>query len=195
MNHRLITALLSLTLTAACTACSSAPASSAENEGISAIRKAYPDLEGHKQQTFKVKRVVDGDTFETETKEKIRLIGVDTPETVKPGSPVETYGKEASDYTKKRLTGKTITAFTDTEDKDKYGRLLRYVFVDGETRMFNEELIAEGYANVMTVPPNVMYAKSFVKLEREARSQKKGLWADEYASPSPSAVKSTPKAK
>lgn len=66
--------------------------------------------------------------------------------------------------------------FKDVEDKDKYGRLLRYVFIEGQTTMYNEVLVSEGYANTMTVPPNVMFSKTFVKLEREAREQKKGLW-------------------
>lgn len=177
MTCRAVTALLLSAAMLGTTACSQTGSpSSSHNDSVSAILMAYPELEGHKSQRYKITRVVDGDTVETETKEKIRLIGVDTPETVKPGSPVETYGKEASDYTKARLMGQTVLAFTDTEDKDRYGRLLRYVFVDGDTRMFNEELIAEGYANIMTVPPNVMYAKSFLKLEREAREKNKGLW-------------------
>ncbi|WP_281938107.1 thermonuclease family protein [Paenibacillus tyrfis] len=76
------------------------------------------------------------------------------------------------------MTGKTVYLFADAGDKDKYGRLLRYVFIQGDPAMFNETLIREGYANTMTIPPNVMFQDSFVKLEREARSKKKGLWAD-----------------
>lgn len=142
------------------------------------ILKQYPALKDHKMSVVEVKRVVDGDTFETKSGEKVRLIGVNTPETVKPNSPVERYGKEASQFTKSKLTGKTVYLFADAGDKDKYGRLLRYVFIQGDSVMFNETLIREGYANTMTVPPNVMFQDSFVKLEREARSKKKGLWAD-----------------
>lgn len=152
---------------------------SVSGSDISDITARYSELKGRPYETMKVKRVVDGDTFETEDKRKVRLIGVNTPETVKPGSPVERYGKEASNFTKKQLTGKTVYTFKDTDDKDKYGRLLRYVFVKGDARMYNEVLVAEGYANTMTIPPNVMFQKLFLKLEREARQQKKGLWADE----------------
>lgn len=142
------------------------------------ISKTYPDLKNRLIGITEVKRVVDGDTFETKTGEKVRLIGVDTPETVKPGSPVEKFGKEASSYSKKQLTGKTVYLFKDTSEKDKYGRLLCYVFIQGEPQMYNELLIKEGYSNIMTVPPNVMYKDKFLKLEKEARQHKRGLWAD-----------------
>ncbi|WP_248926467.1 thermonuclease family protein [Paenibacillus hamazuiensis] len=154
----------------------SAGSGAAGDAFVSEILKVYPELKNHKYTTAEVKRVVDGDTFETKNGEKVRLIGVNTPETVKPNSPVEKFGKEASDFTKKQLTGKTVYMFKDTGDTDKYGRLLRYVFLQGETTMFNEVLVREGYANTMSVPPNVMFQDKFVKLEREARSGKKGLW-------------------
>lgn len=140
------------------------------------ILRVYPELADRKMEKMMVKRVVDGDTFETDTKLKVRLIGVNTPETVKPGSPVQPYGKEASAFTKKQLTGKNVLAFTDVEDKDKYGRLLRYIFLEGESVMFNEVLVREGYANTMTIAPNVMFSKRFVKVEREAREKNRGLW-------------------
>ncbi|MVO99252.1 thermonuclease family protein [Paenibacillus lutrae] len=143
------------------------------------IYNHYPQLKSQKMTTGQVKRVVDGDTFTLETGEKVRLIGVNTPETVKPDSPVEQYGKEASAFTKDELTGKKVYLFSDAGDSDKYGRLLRYVFIDGQTVMFNELLIREGYANVMTIQPNAMFADAFVKLEREARQQNKGLWGAE----------------
>lgn len=146
---------------------------------MEAIYNRYPELKNRTYDLMTVKRVVDGDTFETDKKEKVRLIGVNTPESVKPKTPVEYLAKEASSFTKERLTGKTVIAFADTESKDKYGRLLRYIFIKGESVMYNETLVAEGYANVMTVPPNVMFSKHFVKLEKEAREAKKGLWADE----------------
>jgi len=136
----------------------------------------YPALKDKPYTTVEVKRVVDGDTFETDIGDKVRLIGVNTPETVKPNSPVEAYGKEASDYTKKRLTGQTVYMFADVGDKDKYGRLLRYVFIKGDEEMFNETLLREGYGNTMTIAPNVMFAEAFVNVEREARSRGKGLW-------------------
>ncbi len=124
-----------------------------------------------------VTRVVDGDTLEVkmgDQLEKVRLIGVDTPETVKPNTPVQPYGKEASDFTKKMLLNKEVTLKFDVGRTDKYGRLLAYVYLGNE--MFNETLLKEGYARLMTVPPNVKYADRFVAIQKEAREAGKGLW-------------------
>ncbi|MFC6227125.1 thermonuclease family protein [Paenibacillus allorhizosphaerae] len=146
---------------------------------VQEIYKQYPTLKDRKTTITEVKRVVDGDTFETKAGDKVRLIGVNTPETVKPGSPVEKFGKEASNFTKTKLTGKKVYLFADAGDKDKYGRLLRYVFIDGDPVMFNETLVRDGYANTMSVAPNVMFQDLFRKQERQARESKRGLWADE----------------
>ncbi|MDF2721916.1 MAG: hypothetical protein K0Q59_1591 [Paenibacillus sp.] len=174
MNRLWLALLLCAAMLSGCGAKPSMPASSSNELG--GLFGSYPELKGRSYTTAQVKRVVDGDTFETNTGEKVRLIGMNTPETVKPNSPVEAYGKQASEYTKKQLTGKTLVMFADAEDKDKYGRLLRYVFLEGEADMFNERLLREGYANTMTIPPNVMFAKKFVEVEREARNKSKGLW-------------------
>lgn len=123
-----------------------------------------------------VKRVVDGDTFELTNGQKVRLIGVNTPESVKQNSPVEYFGQESSNYTKKMLTGKTVFLEKDAGDKDKYGRLLRYVYLEDKT-MYNELLTKEGYARVMTVQPNVKYQTRFIEAERFARDNNKGLWS------------------
>jgi micrococcal nuclease len=126
----------------------------------------------------KVLRVVDGDTLLVElpnrTQSKMRLIGVNTPETVKPQHPAEPYGKEASNYTKKRLTGATVTLEFDVGVKDRYGRLLAYVWIGKE--LYNETLVKDGYARVMTIQPNVKYQDVFIRAEREARKSHKGLW-------------------
>jgi micrococcal nuclease len=125
-----------------------------------------------------VARVVDGDTLEVkkgEVLEKIRLIGVDTPETVKPNTPVQPYGKEARDYTKKMLLNKEVRLEFDVGRTDRYGRLLAYVYLGDE--MFNETLLREGYARLMTVSPNVKYADRFVAIQKEAREAGAGLWA------------------
>jgi micrococcal nuclease len=122
-----------------------------------------------------VKRVVDGDTFETASGDKVRMIGVDTPETVKPNHPVEPYGKEASAYTKQLLTGKQVLLRFDVEPRDKYGRLLAYVYLPDGT-FVNEILVREGYARILTIPPNVRHADLFLQAEREAREQNRGLW-------------------
>ena len=129
---------------------------------------------------YMVTRVVDGDTLEIqqgEKKEKVRLIGVDTPETVKPNTPVQPYGKEASDFTKSMLLNKEVTLEFDAARTDKYGRLLAYIYLDN--KMFNETLLEEGYARLMTVPPNVKYVERFVELQKQAREAEKGLWAME----------------
>ena len=136
-----------------------------------------------------VTRVVDGDTIVVElldgSSEKVRLIGINTPETVKPNSAVEHYGKEASNYTKSMLSGKTIYLEKDVGDRDKYGRLLRYVWIEIpqkineqeiRQKMFNAILVIDGYAQLMTMPPDVKYANYFKKFQRDSRERNKGLW-------------------
>lgn len=127
---------------------------------------------------IRVSRVVDGDTFEIMNKgvkEKVRLIGVDTPESVKPGSPVEPFGIEASNFTKKLIEGKMVRLEFDVQERDKYGRLLAYVYLEDGT-LLNAKLLEEGLATVMTVPPNVRMADNFIKIQRKAREEKKGIW-------------------
>lgn len=133
-----------------------------------------------------VKRIIDGDTIVVilnGVEEKIRLIGVNTPESVgKYKSNPQPYGKEASNFTKRSLLGRIVYFEKDVGDKDKYGRLLRYVWLTDPSKgnlnedMFNIILIKEGYGSVMTIQPNVKYQKTFVNLERQARENKKGLW-------------------
>lgn len=122
-----------------------------------------------------VQRVVDGDTVELSTGEKVRLIGVDTPETVKPNTPVQPYGKEASEFSKQLLTGQKVKLKFDVEPYDKYKRLLAYMYLQDGT-FVNEKLVRDGYARIMTIPPNVAYADLFLEAEREARENNKGLW-------------------
>lgn len=123
----------------------------------------------------RVTRVVDGDTFEIEGEKKVRLIGVDTPETVKPNTPVQPYGKEASEFTKKSLLEKNVSLEKDVSDTDRYGRLLRYVYLEDGT-FYNEMLVREGYARVSTYPPDVKHVDLFLSAERYARENDKGLW-------------------
>ena len=122
-----------------------------------------------------VERVVDGDTFVLDNGERVRLIGVNTPESVKPGEEPEVYGKEASQYTKRMLEGQRVRLEFDVSERDRYGRLLAYVYLEDGT-FFNELLLTEGYAQVMTVPPNVKYAERFLAAERAAREAGRGLW-------------------
>lgn len=134
----------------------------------------------------KVTKVVDGDTvyvrFENGREEKVRFIGVDTPEST---TKIEPYGKEAAAYTKSQLYGKDVWLELDVQERDKYGRLLAYIWLsppvkesDTEIRskMFNAILLLEGYAQIMTVPPNVKYVDYFRVYQQEAREKNLGLW-------------------
>jgi micrococcal nuclease len=125
----------------------------------------------------KVVRVVDGDTVVVRyegREERIRLIGVDTPETVHPNKPVEAYGEEAKEYTKKKLKEKDIQIEFDVQERDRYGRLLGYIWVDG--LLFNDELLRMGYARVATFPPNVKYVEMFKETEKNAKEKQVGIW-------------------
>lgn len=124
----------------------------------------------------KVARVIDGDTVKLETGEVVRYIGIDTPETVHPTKPVQCYGKEASDKNQELVEGKEIKLEKDVSETDKYNRLLRYIWI-GET-LVNELLVKEGYAHSSTYPPDVKYQDKFIAAERQAREEKRGLWAD-----------------
>lgn len=126
--------------------------------------------------TSTVKRVVDGDTFVIESGEYVRYVGINTPETVDPQKPVECFGKEASAYNKKLILSKTVNLVKDVSDTDKYQRLLRYVYLPDGT-FVNLKLVQQGYASVMTVPPDVKYSKDFVAAQKTARENKLGLWS------------------
>ena len=126
-----------------------------------------------------VARVSDGDTVRLRLpdghEERVRLIGIDTPETVKPGDPVECFGPEASAYTKDRLEGRTARLEFDVERLDPFDRTLAYVWLGDE--LFNETLVREGYALVATFPPNVMHVERFRDALRLAREEGLGLWS------------------
>jgi len=129
--------------------------------------------------------VIDGDTVEVMlgdgAKEKVRYIGVDTPETRHPKKGVECFGREAYDFNKALVLGKRVWLERDVEERDRYQRLLAYVWLDAEKqRMANAILVSEGYAQVSTYPPNVKYVELFLKLQREARENNKGLWGRCY---------------
>jgi len=131
---------------------------------------------------YRVLRVIDGDTIDVETSagvKRVRYIGVDTPETVHPSKPVECMGKEASAYNKSLVEGKMVRLERDVSDSDKYGRWLRYVYVDNQ--MVNELLLQEGYANMVTYAPDVRYVEHFRILEQQAREEQKGLWGSTCA--------------
>lgn len=128
-----------------------------------------------------VTHIVDGDTVVVivdGVSEKVRLIGVDTPETVDPRKPVQCFGREASAFTKLLLLNKSIRLERDISqgDRDKYGRLLRYVFLTDGT-IINQKIIAEGYGHEYTYRTPYRYRDDFKNAERSARESQKGLWA------------------
>lgn len=122
----------------------------------------------------KVIRVIDGDTIEIEGGERIRYIGIDTPETVDPRKPVQCFGVEASNKNKELVEGKMARLEKDITERDKYSRLLRYVWV-GDV-FVNLELVKQGFAYSYSYPPDIKYQDLFVKAQQEAREAKRGLW-------------------
>lgn len=131
-----------------------------------------PNLKGEK---VKVIRVIDGDTIEIEGGNKIRYIGIDTPETKDPNEPVQCYGKEAADKNRELVEGKIVELEKDISETDKYGRLLRYIWIGNI--LVNETLVREGYAQSSTYPPDVKYQNRFIEAQRKAREEGKGLWS------------------
>jgi micrococcal nuclease len=130
-----------------------------------------------------VTKVVDGDTFWVDDGssigEKIRLIGVDAPESRRNGKKeIGYYGKEAKEYLTNLLTGKKVILEFDVGRYDQYHRTLAYVYLEDGT-FLNAELVKQGYAMVMTVPPNVKFADEFVKLQQTARENNNGLWNEQ----------------
>jgi len=123
----------------------------------------------------KVTRVIDGDTIEIEGGERVRYIGIDTPETVDPRKPVQCFGVEASNKNKELVEGKMVRLEKDITDRDKYNRLLRYVYV-GDI-FINLELVKQGFAYSYSYPPDIKYQEQFVKAQQEAREAKRGLWS------------------
>ena len=132
-----------------------------------------------------VERVIDGDTLVVSGVGTVRLIGVDTPETVDPRKPVEAFGREASDFLRRLVDGKTVRLDYDQERTDRYGRTLAYVYLDD---MFvNAEIIRQGYGHAYTQYP-FSFMEQFRALEREAREAGRGLWgASVSPTPSPGA--------
>lgn len=127
-----------------------------------------------------VTRVIDGDTFWAEkdknVKMKIRLIGIDAPETRKSAKKdIGHYGEEAKDYLKSLLEGQTVQLSFDVDSLDRYGRTLAYVYLLDGT-FVNADLIKNGYARTLTIPPNVKHADVLMKLQTEARENKRGMW-------------------
>jgi micrococcal nuclease len=127
--------------------------------------------------TVPVERVVDGDTIVVEYEgdnEYVRYIGIDTPESVRPDTPVECFGEESSEANSALVGSREARLEFGPELRDRFGRLLAYVFVSD--LMVNAELLRRGYAQTLTIPPNDARSGLFARLEREAREAELGLW-------------------
>ena len=137
---------------------------------------AVPAAPAASEREARVRWVADGDTVRLSTGEWVRYIGIDTPELHHPRKPVQFYGREAREFNQRMVQGKTIRLEFDVERYDKYHRLLAYVYLPDGT-FVNAELVRQGYAHLMTIPPNVKHAELFRKLQTEAREANRGLWA------------------
>jgi len=159
-----------------------------------AVNQSIPTLKApdfSRLTALAVVRVVDGDTIIVRGSDKdikVRLIGIDTPETVHPSKPVEHYGKEASRFTKNLLKGEKVYLVIDGDKIDKYGRTLAYVYRAPGGLFVNAEIIRQGYGHAYTRFP-FKYMEEFKQLERFAREAEKGLWAATAAIVTPKAEK------
>jgi micrococcal nuclease len=132
------------------------------------------------QTYYPISKFVDGDTFWIRKadgkEEKIRLIGIDAPESRNTGKKQEhPLGKASAAYLQRLLTGQTVRLAYDVSKYDRYKRTLAYVYLKDGT-FVNAHMVQQGYAQVLTIPPNVKHADLFLKMEREARAKKRGLW-------------------
>jgi micrococcal nuclease len=161
-----------------------APPPTAPEPEAQPLGEGIPDGEG-----TTVEDVVDGDTIVVSGGTRIRLIGVDTPETKDPRKPVQCFGVEASAYTSSLLaSGTPVRLVYDVERLDRYGRTLAYVYRESDGLFVNAALAAGGYAVVATYPPNVAHTEEFITLARQAREAGRGLWSacgDEGTTPGP----------
>lgn len=129
------------------------------------------------ENSYVVTKVIDGDTIVINNEEKIRLIGVDTPESVHPSKSVEYFAKEATVFTKRMCEGKAVKLEYDWQRQDKYGRTLAYVYLEDGT-FINAEIVKQGYGYVYTKFP-FKYMDEFREYQQKAREAEKGLWQKE----------------
>jgi len=129
------------------------------------------------QEFVRVQQVVDGDTIILESGERVRLLGVNTPEVNNPKKSVEAFGKEAAEFTRRTVEGKPVRVERDkTSQKDKHSRTLAYVFLQDGT-FLNAEIIRQGFGFAVSGTPPLKYEYEFRKLEQNAREARRGLWA------------------
>ena len=125
-----------------------------------------------------IQRVIDGDTVVLSGGERVRYIGLDTPELHHPRKPVEWYAREAKEFNRQLVDGKPVRLELDVQKRDRYGRLLAYVYLEDGT-FVNAELLRQGFGQLLTIPPNVKHVDLFVQMQREAREAGRGLWAEQ----------------
>ena len=145
--------------------------------GGGALRLDGAESQGDPARPARVLRVVDGDTIVVRLdgrRERVRYIGIDTPESVAPDRPIECYGHAAAAENRRLVGGRTVTLTTDVERRDRFGRLLAYVRVEG--RLVNEELVRRGFATTLEIAPNLRHAARLRALELQARRERRGLW-------------------
>lgn len=133
-------------------------------------------------QWARVRSVTDGDTIRVDfeagpANQPVRYIGMDTPETVKPDTPVQRFGPEASRENARLVDGERLCLERDVSERDRYDRLLRYVWLSDGT-MVNEALVLAGLATVDTFPPDVKYVERFIAAQHVAREAGRGMWAN-----------------
>lgn len=121
----------------------------------------------------KVSRVVDGDTIVVEGGERVRYVGIDAPEV---GEAPEPFGAEATELNRRLVEGRSVLLVKDTSDRDRFGRLLRYVYADGI--LVGAEIVREGHGRAVVFPPDDQHALCFAALEEEAKQARRGMWAE-----------------
>ncbi len=160
-----------------------------QHSDSSGLKISIPFGAKHDYENILVTRAVDGDTLKLETGERVRLIGIDTPEmhdsdklyrdARKTGQNIETIkalGRKSYVFTKGLVENKRVKLEFDVERQDKYKRLLAYVYLKDDNTFVNARIVEEGFASLLTIPPNVKYADLFLKLYQTARENKRGLW-------------------
>ena len=128
----------------------------------------------------RVVRITDGDTIRVALAggvERVRYIGIDTPEEVRPDTPVQCYARRAAAENARLVAGREVRLVLDVESRDRFGRLLAYVYRGGDGLFVNDALMRGGFARTLTIPPNVRYAERFAALARQARRAGRGLWS------------------
>jgi micrococcal nuclease len=138
-----------------------------------------PDAPPAGRLSGRVVSVADGDTIRVRLAsgrvERVRYIGIDTPELARYGQPADCYAERAHAFNERLVGDRDVRLVRDVDERDRYGRLLAYVYAKGT--FVNAELVRRGFAAVLTVPPNVRYATRFRRLARTARREHRGLWA------------------